>query len=85
MKSSVYVIFCYRYNDLAKKLKANVLEAVNELVRNFDAEFGTGTHTGDSFLHNLQHNGRDDEDDEDTIDSSFNHVNIFAVVFILSI
>ncbi|WAR13306.1 BROMI-like protein [Mya arenaria] len=39
------------YNDLSKKLKGNVQEAVTELVRNFDAEFGTGKHTGiDTFI-----------------------------------
>ncbi|XP_052817688.1 protein broad-minded-like isoform X1 [Mya arenaria] len=62
------------YNDLSKKLKGNVQEAVTELVRNFDAEFGTGKHTGDNFLHRDRHiHPYHGSDDEDTIDSSYNH------------
>lgn len=35
------------YTDLTKKLKFNVEEAIDELKKNFEAEFVTGTHHGD--------------------------------------
>ncbi|XP_052230944.1 protein broad-minded-like isoform X2 [Dreissena polymorpha] len=62
------------YNDLSKKLKSNVQEAVAELVKNFDAEFGIGKHNGDTFRHHdAGVRGFGGSDDEDTIDSSFHH------------
>ncbi|XP_060080662.1 protein broad-minded-like [Ylistrum balloti] len=38
------VIHSRHYNDLSRKMKKNILEAVDHLMRNFDSEFGTGRH-----------------------------------------
>lgn len=66
----------FRYTDLTKKLKSNVVEAMNDLMKNFDAEFGVGSHGGGRYPHKDEHNRRfaDTEETESSLDSSYNHV-----------
>ncbi|KAL5021697.1 hypothetical protein ScPMuIL_000852 [Solemya velum] len=66
------VIHSRQYGDLSRKLKKNVTDGVEELLINFDAEFGTGNHTHHSHHrhHDRQFLGSDE--DESSYDSSSN-------------
>jgi uncharacterized protein (DUF2164 family) len=37
-----------RYSDMSRKMKRYITEAVEELIKNFDAEFGSGKHKENS-------------------------------------
>ncbi|KAK3607380.1 hypothetical protein CHS0354_022540, partial [Potamilus streckersoni] len=60
------------YTDLSRKLKKNVLEAVDELMRNFDAEFGEGRHRNNSFPHADRDKYFHGSDEEESSCSSYN-------------
>ena len=60
---------------MTKKLRRNVVEAVHELMRNFDAEFGLGHHGG--HFPNRHDRGRafhGSDEEESSCDSSYNQV-----------
>ncbi|KAL4234490.1 hypothetical protein ACF0H5_006135 [Mactra antiquata] len=67
------------YTDLTKKLKINVVEAVDELMKNFDAEFGVGSYGDSQFLkkdERLRPFG-DFEETESSLGSSYNNGSLF--------
>lgn len=68
------ISFIDRYNDLTKRLRSNVLGAVDELMRNFDVEFGGSTHhhTAD---HQIRRSYAMSDEDDSSCGSSFNQVN----------
>jgi hypothetical protein len=71
------MIFMYhRCADLTKKLKSNVVEAMNELMKNFDAEFGVGSHSAGRYPNkdDRMRPFHDSEETESSLDSSYNHV-----------
>ncbi|XP_052063658.1 protein broad-minded-like isoform X2 [Mytilus californianus] len=57
------ILHSRHYNDLSKKLRVNVQGAVDELIRNFDAEFGGNSHHETSD-HQIRRSYMSDEDDE---------------------
>ena len=61
---------------MSRKLKHHIMDAVEELVHNFDAEFGEGKHRDmdDRLLTRHLKNMSDEE--ESSCGSSFNQVNI---------
>lgn len=66
----------FSYCDMSKKMKRYLSEAVEDLIKNFDAEFGSGKHkeTSDP-LHYPRHSHHLDSDEEESsCDSSFNQV-----------
>jgi hypothetical protein len=63
-----------RYNDLTKRLRSNVLGAVDELIRNFDVEFGSSTHH-DTADHQIRRSYAMSDEDDSSCGSSFNQVN----------
>lgn len=68
------VIHSKPYCDMSKKMKRYLSEAVEDLIKNFDAEFGSGKHkeTSDP-LHYPRHSHHLDSDEEESsCDSSFN-------------
>lgn len=70
------LFFCFSYNEIRKKLRGNVSEAVNDLMRNFDAEFGLGHHGG-HFPNRPDRGGHfhGSDEEESSCDSSYNQVN----------
>lgn len=61
---------------MSKKMKRYISEAVEDLIKSFDAEFGSGKHkeTSDP-LHYPRHSHHLDSDEEESsCDSSFNQV-----------
>lgn len=66
---------------MSKKLRGNVQGAVDELIRNFDAEFG-GNSQHETSDHPIRRSYMSDEDDE-SCGSSFGQViNVFFSEFI---
>ncbi|XP_053402163.1 protein broad-minded-like isoform X2 [Mercenaria mercenaria] len=67
------------YADLTKKLKSNVVEAMNDLMRNFDAEFGVGSHSAGRYPNkdDRMRPFNDSEETESSLDSSYNHGSLF--------
>ena len=66
-----------RCSDLKKKLKQNVTDAMDELMQNFDAEFGIGKHTGTHYPNKDSRNrdgGHGSDEEDSSCGSSFNHV-----------
>ena len=66
--------YSFSYSDITRKLRKNVTEAVTDLMRNFDAEFGVGHHGGHFPNRDRGFHGSDEE--ESSCDSSYNQVNI---------
>ncbi|XP_078335505.1 protein broad-minded-like isoform X6 [Crassostrea virginica] len=62
------------YCDMSRKMKRYLTEAVEELIKNFDAEFGSGKHkeSSDPLIYHRHSHHLDSDEEESSCDSSFN-------------
>nr|XP_022341871.1 protein broad-minded-like isoform X3 [Crassostrea virginica] len=62
------------YCDMSRKMKRYLTEAVEELIKNFDAEFGSGKHkeSSDPLIYHRHCHHLDSDEEESSCDSSFN-------------
>ncbi|XP_061197318.1 protein broad-minded-like [Saccostrea echinata] len=67
------VIHSKPYCDMSRKMKRYITEAVEELIKNFDAEFGSGKHkeTSDPLIYHRHSHHVDSDEEESSYDSSF--------------
>ena len=61
---------------MSRKMKRYLTEAVEELIKNFDAEFGSGKHkeSSDPLIYHRHNHHLDSDEEESSCDSSFNQV-----------
>ena len=65
---------CFSYTEVTRKLRKNVTEAVTDLMRNFDAEFGVGHHSHGGHFPNRDRGFHGSDEEESSCDSSYNQV-----------